>query len=494
MIRKRLLENITLLYLIFMVGIFPFFFRDDYLDIVSAKKSFFQAVSILFLVSVVLLGYGDPRWKRRILPTDICVMLFLLTVLISCMISPERGEAFWGNSGRRLGGAYLLLCGGVYIVVSRFYKESGVLLWTFLVANSGMWLLVVCDLWGLDPLGMYESLDPAQHMYFIGTMGNININSGYSGVCTALMMGLYHLGQGRLTKICFWSASVLGVYACCCTRSDSWLLAVGSGMLLLLGISMREGGLLKWCGVAAAFFCGLTFMKVTEWLDKVTGWGNKYIEDLRGQGMLYALIDEKVLLALGLALLVFFFTVADPRSMKERSLDPVRRYGSWLLAGAVAVSALLLIGQIFPMEDAFGNSRGYIWKRTLWNFREYPLLYKIFGYGPNCFFQSIKNAYGAEMEALYQDPFIDAHNECLQFLAVTGIMGAASYMGMQVSLFISCLRGRKEAQVLLLGCIGILAYLMQGLVNNPQVFTTPLYFIFLGIMARHHGSGHVPER
>lgn len=238
---------------------------------------------------------------------DICVMLFLLTVLISCMISPEGGEAFWGNSGRRLGGAYLLLCGGVYIAVSRFYKESGVLLWTFLVANSGMWLLVVCDLWGLDPLGMYESLDPAQHMYFIGTMGNININSGYSGVCTALMMGLYHLGQGRLTKICFWSASVLGVYACCCTRSDSWLLAVGSGMLLLLGISMREGGLLKWCGVAAAFFCGLTFMKVTEWLDKVTGWGNKYIEDLRGQGMLYALIDEKVLLALGLALLVFFF-------------------------------------------------------------------------------------------------------------------------------------------------------------------------------------------
>lgn len=483
--RKRLLEKSTLLYLLSMVGISPLFFRDDYLDIVSAKKSFFQVLTIVFLVGVVLLGYGDPCWKERFLPTDICVALFLLTILVSCMISPEGGEAFWGNAGRRLGGAFLLLCGGVYIAISRFYKGSGVLLWIFLAANGGMWMLVICNFWGFDPLGMYESLNLAQYTFFIGTMGNININSGYSGVIVALMMGLYHLGQGRLTKICFWSASVLGVYACYCTRSDSWLLAVGSAMLLLLGISMREGGLLKWCGLAAAFLCGSMSMKLTVWLDSVTGWGNEYIEDLRGQGVLCALIDAKVLLALGLILLVFFWAVADPRLMKERSLDLMRKYGSWILAGAVAAGAVILILRIFPLEDPFGSSRGYIWKRTLWNFKEYPFLYKLFGYGPNCFFQSIERAYGAEMRALYGDPFIDAHNECLQFLAVTGIMGAVSYMGMQISLFISCLRRRKEAQVLLIGCIGILAYLMQGLVNNPQVFTTPLYFIFLGIMAHH---------
>ena len=32
------------------------------------------------------------------------------------------------------------------------------------------------------------------------------------------------------------------------------------------------------------------------------------------------------------------------------------------------------------------------------------------------------------------------------------------------------------------GCVGITAYLLQGLVNNPSIFTLPPFFIFLGMV------------
>lgn len=466
-------EVIILLYLFFMVGISPLFFRAHYLDIVSAKKGFFQIVSILFLIGILLFGRKN-RWRGALSGADICAAVFFLTIVISCVCSPEGGEAFWGTQGRRLGGAFLLLCVGVYFVLSRYYKRGSLLLWIFLIGNCLVWAIVVCNFWGWDLLHMYADLAEDQHLYFIGTMGNNNINSGYSGVVTALMMGLYYMGQERLTRRCFFCAVILGTYVCCCTRSDSWLLAVGGGMFLLLCVAMREGHLLKWCGLGGAFWTGLALMKATESLDRLAGWENMYIQDLRGQGLLYALIDIKILAVLGAALLL----LALSRSWKVWQV-----YGPWILAAAAAIGTAAAIVSIFPLEDAFGTSRGYIWKRTVWNFREYTFLQKLWGYGPNCFLQSMEEAYGTQMRELYGAPFIDAHNECLQFLAVTGILGALSYMGLQVTLLIACLRGRGRKPVLLLGCVGIFAYLLQGLVNNPQVFTTPLYFIFLGIVA-----------
>ena len=70
-----------------------------------------------------------------------------------------------------------------------------------------------------------------------------------------------------------------------------------------------------------------------------------------------------------------------------------------------------------------------------------PVLRKLFGYGMNQFPVFIE-AYGQEMAERYQAVFIDAHNEFLQMLA---------------------------------------SFFAQGITNSQQVFTTPLYFVFLGM-------------
>lgn len=484
-----MMEGITGIFIFFMIGVFPFYFHDNYLDIVWAKKSFFQtAVAILLVFGVVFgipacikersarLRDGNGTWAKWSL-TDSCALLFMAIIVISCCISPGGEEAFWGNQGRRLGGFFLILCICCYFVVSRFYKKSQLILWTFLLANIGINLLVLMNFWGLDPLKMYGNLVEYQHTYFIGTMGNININAGYGGVVAALMMGLYYLAKEKLSRVCFWMAAMLGIYAGYAVRSDSWLLSVGGAYVVILFLAMKSRDKLeKWWKLCLCFFFASLVMKFTEILDRACRWDLLRIQDLREQSLLCGLLDwsllavEAVLLGLAYVLLKGSFVLL------------LQKYGRIALTVGIGAAVIAAAVWIFPLKDSFGSDRGYIWKRTLENFVHAPVWQKLFGCGPNCFLLSMEEKYGIEMRQLYGMPFLDAHNEFLQFLAVTGIAGAFSYFGLQISLLVSCIREKNSNPLLSLGCIGVTAYLLQGLVNNPQVFTSPLLFLFLGIM------------
>lgn len=480
-----------MIFLIFMIGIFPFWFHNNYLDIVWAKKSFFQVVASIFIIvdMICWIASNVKKWKEREGSegsksqrkswniTNGCAFLFILAIVISCLLSDGGGEAFFGNEGRQLGGLFLLLCIGAYFFVARFYCESQIVYWTFLLANIGMWILVILNFWGIDLFGMYLNLAEYQYTYFIGTMGNININAGYTGVVTAIMMGFYYLAKERLTKICFWTASFVGMYAGYATRSDSWLLSVGGVYILLLLLAIKDREKLQiWWKLSFCFFFSSVAMKATVEWNQIFGWNQVRIENLREQNVLYGLLDGKVLVVQAVLLLLLFFMIRTP------IVQIFEKWGGKILAVLLCFGVIAISVRIFPLDDSFGSNRGYIWKRTMQNFVQCPIVKKLFGCGPNCFLLSFDEATIAEMNERFLAPFLDAHNELLQFLTTTGICGVIGYFGMQLSLLLMCIKGRKEKKELLLGCIGIFAYVVQGLVNNPQVFTTPLFFIFLGVV------------
>lgn len=482
-LRQYMLEGFTIIYLILMIGIFPFYFQNNYIDIILAKKNFFQNVSLSMLAVTVLFGIPllvQKIWRKQIQlqvsPTDVFALAFLVCVGISSCISPAGTEAFWGTEGRKLGGFILILCVSMYFVVSRYYRENSSLLWVFLLANYGVCIVVMLDFWGIDLFHMHENLAAYQHTYFIGTIGNINVNAGYLGVITSVFMGFFYICKESLSKCCFGIAVVLGIYACYCTRSDSWLLAVGVTIILIFVLSSKtRERMKKWLQIWLLFIAGSGCMTLTELFDRIRGAESIFVADLREQKLLYMLIDPKLLLVQGIVVLLLYLLI------KSKYMELLERYGNKLLAGILGIGSIIALAVVIKEGDAFGHNRGYIWKRTLLNFKELPFIYKLFGYGPNCFLQFMEENYGEEMRSLYGAVFIDAHNEGLQFLAVTGIAGGVSYFGMQISLFWKCFR-EKENEILIVGCIGMLAYFMQGIVNNPMVFTTSLYFLFLGIM------------
>lgn len=140
------------------------------------------------------------------------------------------------------------------------------------------------------------------------------------------------------------------------------------------------------------------------------------------------------------------------------------------------------IWQKFKVTDEVGNNRGFIWIRSVKTFFGIPILHKLFGYGMNRFPVFI-GKYEEEMLIRYQSVFVDAHNELLQMLAMAGIVGCIGYFGMFICCIKKCFRGLDSGVHMteMLGLSVMAAYLVQGITNSPQVFTTPLYFIFLGL-------------
>ena len=480
-----LMKGVTKVFLCVMIGVFPFYYQNNYINIVNAKSSFFEiTVTALIAVGLVFIIPGffkEFQMRTAVIKfsiTDYFAILFAFTVVLSCILSPVGKEAFIGEYGRQLGGKALLLYVAVYFIVSRYYKSGQLLIWVFLIANVLMCILFCLNFWGINILNMYSNLAEWQKPFFMGTLGNVDINAEYFSVITALFMALFYLVEEKLSKICFGGAVVLGVYTCFATSTDSWLLAVGVAYVVIFALAMKDvKKLQKWWMLCVFFFSGSILIKLTERIDSMLGTSNVWITTLRIQEHLPLLFSWRVLIVELLLL-----GISGWMLMKNKGIQFLGNYGNKILLGIVLLGAVITAVKLFPLNDSFGGGRGYIWKRTIANFTHMPILQKLFGYGPNCFLQSMEERYGTEMRALYGDPFIDAHNEALQFLAVTGLFGVISYMGMQISLLVTCIRKHKTKMLAVLGCVGITAYILQGMVNNPQVFTTPILFIFLGVM------------
>lgn len=497
---------LTWIYLVLMLGGFPFYFKHNYIDLTLAKKNYFQLVSIVFLTLIFVLNtyiyfYSTKRHKINLFLsiTDLSALTFAIVILISCGISPAGLESFWGNEGRQMGGLFLLLCIGVYFAVSRYFRPNKWLVWLLLFSAVILWFIVLCNFLGWDLLRMHQHLRKSQQIKFIGTLGNLNINASYSGVLSALMLALVYISENKLFQRCFLGASIFGIYACFCSASDSWLLAVGGALLFLLFCSMGHSSkMLKWWKTCLTFVCASAAMALTITFANLINWQNPYILNFQKQHLLCFITEPRFLAIESLLLLTIYLII------RSQAIHFLKKYGNKILALFLVLGIIITAITIFPMNDDFGSNRGYIWKRTLTNYWNFPLHQKLFGYGPNSFLASLEEHFGAEMRKQFRVPFLDAHNEALQFLTVTGLLGTISYMGIQLTLLADCLRGLTQTSLynfdsktlssqlltyskqkyFLLGCVGIIAYLLQGLINNPSIYTTPLYFIFLGITER----------
>ena len=151
---------------------------------------------------------------------------------------------------------------------------------------------------------------------------------------------------------------------------------------------------------------------------------------------------------------------------------------SLVAAGVIGaiIYASLKAGHVFKIDDSWGNYRGYVWKRLVESYRDFPLINKIFGYGN----ESVKT--------IMIDGYYNAHNEYLQYLVTTGIVGAVAYIGLIVSAFVSMIRcafGGADRDLCECTAIalGIAGYATQALFNLNQSLTTPYIFLLAAMAA-----------
>lgn len=119
--------------------------------------------------------------------------------------------------------------------------------------------------------------------------------------------------------------------------------------------------------------------------------------------------------------------------------------------------------------NSAGSGRWIIWKKSIQYILEKPL----FGYGP-------ENLYDRFLQdGMNHDR---PHNAILQLSANLGIPSAIFYVAAMMYYFLPLIKNRKEINAEIIGLFSIITtYFVSSMVGLSMFYTTPFYFIFLGL-------------
>ena len=358
------------------------------------------------------------------LPLILAGLLLLWTVL-SCLVSPYGADTWWiGASLRREGLATQLCYLGLFFcfILSRFHLKP-----VLFSACAGVVLfavVVIMQRLGGNPLGLYPTgRSFATHPEFQGTIGNIDMDTGYLCLLSGLFLhgGIRHFLSFRQNR----TRSALAVLVCC---------AVGFVVSVYLILSMQvQFGVIS---LAALLFITVLRLLPKKWRLPA------------------------VILLLALALLVVWFW-------------PGTGGGIWELHEILHGRPRL----------SFGSNRVAVWLWSLQLSRERLL----FGGGSDTFVlrfnQYLKeNSLIVPTEQdglLLPDYFDNPHNEYLAQLLNHGLPAMLLF----ILLIVFAVFRRREASLpLLTPCsAAVLCYAVQAFFSFSVCLVAPMFWVLLGM-------------
>lgn len=115
------------------------------------------------------------------------------------------------------------------------------------------------------------------------------------------------------------------------------------------------------------------------------------------------------------------------------------------------------------------------------SYEKFPLIHKIFGYGPDTFGIITVQNYYEEMKSRYHEIFDSAHNEYLQYLITIGIVGLAAYLSLLFTSIVQMLRSSKKTPALMAIVFALVCYGAQAAVNISIPIVSPIMMTLLMI-------------
>lgn len=389
-----------------------------------------------------------------------------------------RGESVVWMGAIRYEGLLTHLCYGlIFLTMSLFRVRENVV---FQVAAEA--LVVFCALaavqyTGVNPLGFFpEGRSIYTNYEFQGTIGNIDMVSGYVSLILPLLLGSfatrneggwYLLGAGTLGAMLAWCMEV---------QSGLIALALLCGLLVLLMLhtpSMRFRGCLVLAGVALAL--GLRGLLFLPWLDSATP---------REPQPVRLVLTGKAILGLGAAgvmtLLAFLLRKHPGKAVAWKPMLCI------LLACAVLGTAGLVYlpipesaGALWELheclngrvQDQFGSWRLGAWRHSLAMALESP----VFGNGPDTFYYALRDRLDTLGETLGEN-FDNPHNEYMAILVNNGVPALVLYLLLLALLVASCWRRQQWALAM-----SILCFAVQGLFSFSICLVTPMFWAVMGM-------------
>lgn len=511
---QKIQNGIMQIYIFAMFVVFPFYNTDMYFSLLSDRTRFFKTATLLMVASLmiewvrhtVILSEEDEKsfslslWIKspRIVCEDLFLLLFLMIILISAWNSSWQEAAFDGSAGRLQGAELWMYYGLSFFCVSHFYNPSRNTLYFLLIPGILISIWGITDYLGLDIFGWLKEIKEGQRGSFSSSIGNINTYTGLIAIYLSVA-GAYFIIAARNSgeKLILLFSFFISALALIMGRSDNAVIGIMAFFLFMPFMALGEAGrTIRFSFVLLLF--GAAF-PVTHFLDRYMH--NPYVSNT--DGILLRLSGKSfwlfLIMAGGILLALFCGYMKTVGEKQQRRNKLVRKkYYAIGWAGALVIAAIILcymlydanfgqgpdrygnLGIYLKFSDTWGTHRGVCWRLAVESFLEFSPIQELIGTGPETFGIVMKKQHYKEMVNACGMIFDSPHNEFLQYLFCTGILGALTYYGFIVT---SCIKGVRSNFIGQAAAAAILSYTAVSLVNISAPITVPFVIILAGCCA-----------
>lgn len=471
------------------LGVFPLWQDLSYAHITRAKWLGMLVLTGVTVVAVllcvlVLAAKKQLRQALRWHPVQLMAVGYFAWVALSALLGEWAGtlnaqgqRVVWMGAIRYEGLLTHLCYAAVFLCVSLFPPRMKEVL---AAASAALMLfagVVALQYAGVNVLGLYPAGRSIYANYeFQGTIGNIDMVSGYLSLLVPLLLGAFVTREKGGWHLL--AAGSLGAALEWCMEVQSGLIALLllCGLLVLLALrfpAYRRRACLALAGIAAGL--ALRGMLFLPWLDSAT--------PRAVQPVVFTMTDKALAGVIAVAVLM---VAADIFRRHPGKAMPGKGILCLVLVAAVlAVTVVAVLpvpqtaGGLYELheilhgrpQDQFGSWRLGAWRHTLDMSRDSL----IFGNGPDTFYYALRehlHQAGASLGENFDNP----HNEYVAILSNNGLPALLLYLTLLAGVLAGCLRAKQWALALAVGC-----YAMQGFFSFSICLVSPMFWSVMGM-------------
>lgn len=486
---KKMANLLVTAYLLLLFVVYPFYMKDGYVEIGKAKYSFWIRISLstatvllLFLVIQLIRNLKEKSLHLR--ATDVSILVFAGTLLITFILAVDRKEALSGTEGWNMGFMlYGVLC-LLYLMIQLLWKPDKWILYLALFASGVIFLLGILDRFSIYLIPL-EIRNPG----FLSTLGNINWFTGYLVIFTAVSASLFLLSEEKGMTFFSTVITLLGFAAGFGQGSSSVFLFFAGLFLTLFWIaSFEKRRMLRlmilwgmWC--LSAQLIRLMRMLIPDGYQYDT---ENLCGDFTGGNLTIFLFVIGGLLLGAVSILMKY---------KEQTGRWIRRalglLGGIFTAGVVGVmlysyfcvSKGMVYDRLPWKDDSWGNGRGMTYRAAMMILTQMTPLQKLFGVGQDCFSTyaySIPQVADELWQYFGNERLTNAHNEVLTMLVNHGIAGIISYLSIFITYVYETGKQSRNPYSTSIA-VAAVCYFVHNTVSFANVLNLPFLIILLAM-------------
>lgn len=503
------------LYLAVIVGILPFYYTAGYGYIGSDKARFFKVFGfpLLYAGGILLLIYAGSSlyslyrekgkaeiWqeiKKSFSITDVFVLCYALVMILSYFSTDYKDTAWYGYTKWPSGLLPHMMVVISYFMLSRFMEGSEYFLGLVRKVSAVVFVLAVLDRLELRILDMeYASY------WFLSTIGNINWFCGYWSVVVWIPVISYWNQEVRTDKknrfslVCDGILATLGLFTGLVQGSDSGVMAMAVGILVLFCMSVKNGDrmqrlfelLIMTCTV-----CFLGFIADTVWAS----------EAIYQSEIVELVLRSAYPWLAGLLLVWIYCYIKEWNRIGRFPAKIAVCLRKWLLIGVSAGGILYLaitflntllpsgLGffagkSLFTFDKMWAAQRGGTWAYAFITWWDQDFWHKIVGVGPDGMWGYISSGINAPLKAAVTEQFADsrllnAHGEWVTNLANLGVLGAAAFAGFMVSFICRAFKKGRKNPIFYIFAFSVLSYTVNNIFSFQTTMNLTHVFIVMGV-------------